>query len=553
MLFKRYEATPTELKADIGQSWNRMGMLLSIILYILATNYYMTGSFVLEEWARNVLTYNMFFLPVSVAILLHTKAYPGHYPARRIAVMMNDFAGLSYGIIAGCVVMLPLYAVILWVTMGNGFRFGRRYLIIATIMAQISLFVIFWLTPYWQADPSMVATLSITALIIPHYGYSLLRENDRALRVAENASLSKSRFLAQASHDLRQPVHAIGLFLETLRRTGLSREQRVIADRIDRSLQGVARLFRSLLDVSTLDSGTLKAEIEPIALGQIFAELEAQNSAAAAWSNVDFRVVKTTKIVRCDRALLTTILQNLISNAIKHSIDGKVVLGCRSEGDRVMIQVCDNGEGIASEHIARVFDEFFQVRERGDPDRQGVGLGLSIVKRISALLGIDVVIDSEHGKGTSIKLQGLELVTDVAPETLRAKRFDPRLPLKGRTVLLVEDDADVMDAMRDLLVAWGCEVDAHTGLPDQMFEGVYDLLITDFDLGGGVTGEEVVGAARAQMGPDLPVLILTGHDESKVRQIPDQAAVTVLKKPIRPAQLRSTISTLLLHSKNAVS
>ncbi len=553
MLFKRYEATPTELKADIGQSWNRMGMLLAIILYILATNYYMTGSFVLEEWARNVLTYNMFFLPVSVAILLHTKAYPGHYPARRIAVMMNDFAGLSYGIIAGCVVMLPLYAVILWVTMGNGFRFGRRYLIIATIMAQISLFVIFWLTPYWQADPSMVATLSITALIIPHYGYSLLRENDRALRVAENASLSKSRFLAQASHDLRQPVHAIGLFLETLRRTGLSREQRVIADRIDRSLQGVARLFRSLLDVSTLDSGTLKAEIEPIALGQIFAELEAQNSAAAAWSNVDFRVVKTTKIVRCDRALLTTILQNLISNAIKHSIDGKVVLGCRSEGDRVMIQVCDNGEGIASEHIARVFDEFFQVRERGDPDRQGVGLGLSIVKRISALLGIDVVIDSEHGKGTSIKLQGLELVTDVAPETLRAKRFDPRLPLKGRTVLLVEDDTDVMDAMRDLLTAWGCEVEAHAGLPDQMRVGEYDLLITDFDLGGGVTGEEVVAAVRRQMGGELPVLILTGHDESKVRQMPDQATLTVLKKPIRPAQLRSTISTLLLHSKNAVS
>jgi DNA-binding response OmpR family regulator len=127
------------------------------------------------------------------------------------------------------------------------------------------------------------------------------------------------------------------------------------------------------------------------------------------------------------------------------------------------------------------------------------------------------------------------------------------LPLKGRNVLLVEDDADVMDAMRDLLTAWGCKVDAHSGLPDQMRVGEYDLLITDFDLGGGVTGEEVVAAARTQMGGDLPVLILTGHDESKVRQMPDHAAITVLKKPIRPAQLRSTISTLLLHSKNAVS
>lgn len=537
-LFRRLKSAPAEDASERMQAWIRLFILVLVSAYALVASVIVSPEQRVQPWAIEVLTYFACYTPLAIGLLYLIIRFPGHYPARRIFGMANDFAGLAFAIIAGGAAMLPTYAIIMWVTVGNGLRFGSRYMIAAAVMVQLTLAVIAVLTPYWQANPILVFTLSLTALIVPVYIQTLLRHIEQARRDAEEANTAKSRFLAQASHDLRQPVHAIGLFLNSLTQTGLAPEQRGIVDRIDRSLQGVAELFRSLLDISTLDSGAVTPKLEPVAIRDLFRLLEQQNQVSAAWAGVDLRFVATDRIVLADKALLLTMLQNLVSNAIKYAPRGPVLIGCRARGVCVSIWVIDRGPGIAGEHLPRLFDEFYQIRKLGNADMQGVGLGLSIVRRLGDLMGLDAKIRSRPGHGTSVAIHGL-VAAEAVPRVVDRDNYS--VPLHGLRVLLVEDDIDVLDATAHLLRTWGAAVAAWSVVPPHAQP--CDLIVTDFDVGGGVTGADCIAMHRNQVPPPMAI-VMTGHDEMAIEEIIADANILVLKKPVRPAELRSAIAAL---------
>jgi len=540
-IFKRVDCSASQERAELVQAKIRIIMIQVFSVYTVIMSLPTSRGNTLEPWAMTIFAYYGAYTPPAILLLYLVHRYPGHYPARRVIAMIADFVAISFTIIVGTEVMLPLYSIIVWITVGNGLRYGRPYMTAAAVMAQTSLIVVTAMTPYWQTNPSLIVTLSMISIIIPFYASSLLRSNETALQKAEDASIAKSRFLAQASHDLRQPVHAIGLFLNSLKQTSLGVDQRLIVDRIDRSVRGVAGLFKSLLDISTLESGALHPKYEPVVLGQLFFEIAQQNHDSAGWADIDLRFWSTKYTVVVDRGLLLTMLQNLVSNAIKYAPGRSVLLGCRRKGDLVSIFVCDRGPGIAPEHLPHLFEEFYQIRNLGDPDIQGVGLGLSIVQRLARLMDLDVKFESRQGHGTMVSICGLKLSNssaDASPHYAEANFIDP---FSGFRILLVEDDRDVLDATADLLRGWGCEVLACNGIPLAPVD--CDLIITDFDIGGNVTGADCINSIRHQNGRFIPAIMMTGHDEVRVTQIIDDESIPVLKKPVRPAELRSTINT----------
>lgn len=537
---KASESDPDEMAAELMQSQVRFAIFIVATCYITVSSMIVSPISAIEPWAKALLIFYCFYALIAVGFYALVVRFPGHYPARRLLSMVNDYVALGYSIIVGCTVMLPIYAVIVWITVGNGMRFGRRYLYTASFLAQMTIAVVFMLTPAWQADPILVLTLSLTALIVPIYATTLLRRIEVAKIAAETASTAKSKFLAQASHDLRQPLHAISLFLFSLQQTGLNTSQKAIADRIDRSLHGVARLFRSLLDVSTLDSGSINPRTEPIPLGELLADIVQQNSQLAKWSGTRLSIVDTRHIVLADRALLATMIQNLISNALKFAEGRRVVVGCRRRGGSIAVQIWDQGDGIADEHLPHLFDEFFQVKKSSDPDRQGVGLGLSIVMRMAELLKLKVEVASSSGKGSVFTIGNLPLFNGAERPATDPGQFIAEAPIAGMKVMLVEDDSDVLAATKEMLESWGCRATAFTAIPDKMDD--FDLVITDYDLGDGKTGADCINIVRERVGWPLPAIIVTGHDEGRIEREIGDPQILVLKKPLRPAELRSAIS-----------
>lgn len=279
-----------------------------------------------------VMIYIGLFLLASIVLRQVIARWPGHYPARRIFGMIHDYTGTSFGLVIGGEAALPLYAVMVWVNLGNGMRYGSRYLAIATGLALLALLIVYWLTPLWQAQPFMVLMLMITSTVIPVYAHLLLERTRKASEEAIAANLEKSRFLAQASHDLRQPIHSIGLFTACLREARLGDEERRLVDNIDRSLLNVSQLFRSILDLYTLDNGRLLPKYQVVHLGEWLAELLRQNAEAARWAGVELRLRPCAHWVRVDPALLATMVQNVLSNCFKYGGQRPVLVGVRRRG-----------------------------------------------------------------------------------------------------------------------------------------------------------------------------------------------------------------------------
>ena len=221
------------------------------------------------ELATIMAIHGVAFLGVALLLRWAVIRWPGHYPARRLLAMLNDYAALGFHLILGGRALLPVYAVVLWMTIGYGVRYGSRYLVAATAAALLDLVVVASLTPYWREQPYVTVMLFLTTLIVPAYTYFLLRSNERSHAREREATQAKTRLLAQASHDLRQPIHSIALFADCLRDENLNGHQRHLVDSIDRSLHSVSHLFRSILDSYTLDSGKLEPRIEAVRVGDV--------------------------------------------------------------------------------------------------------------------------------------------------------------------------------------------------------------------------------------------------------------------------------------------
>ncbi|HFL2185881.1 TPA: hybrid sensor histidine kinase/response regulator [Pseudomonas putida] len=489
-----------------------------------------------------VIYYIVTFVLVSIGLRQAIARWPGNYPWRRVLGMVHDYTGTCFGLVVGGEAALPIYAVMVWVNLGNGMRFGSRYLAIATVLALAALLVVYQITPYWQANPFMVLMLLTTSTVIPVYAHLLLERTRKASEQAAAANREKSRFLAQASHDLRQPIHSIGLFTACLREAQLGEEERRLVDSIDRSLLNVSQLFRSILDLYTLDNGRVQPRSETFALAGFLAELVRQNTEPARWAGVEIRLRPCAYWTCTDRGMLTTMVQNVLSNCFKYAAHRPLLLAVRRCDEGLAIVVYDQGRGIDEAHQRLVFEEFYRVRQVRDNDVEGVGLGLSIVRRLGHLMGLKVKLRSRPGHGTAVSLQGLPRLS-AQPALVVGERSPAAAGLLGGLrVCLVKDDHNVLRATSAPLQRWGCEVEAHSspaGLSSDC-----EVIVADYDLGQEATGVDCIDRLRAQRGWDVPALIMTGHDPEKIQAAVHERNIAVLSKPVRPAELRAALRAL---------
>ncbi|WP_295469195.1 ATP-binding protein, partial [uncultured Pseudomonas sp.] len=342
------------------------------------------------------------------------------------------------------------------------------------------------------------------------------------------------------------PIHALGLFTTCLRNANLGAAERQLVDNVDRSLESLEGLFRSLLDIYTLDQEQMRPQVRPLDLDELLADVVQQNAAAASRAGVEIRLRPSHLQVNSDPALLTTVVQNLLSNAFKYAAGKPVLLGVRRHGALRSLVLYDQGRGIAPEHLPHLGEEFYRVREDRDRDIEGVGLGLNIVQRIATLLGLRLVIRSRRGWGTLVALEGLVPVAGELPSRRLPSLSPSAQPLSGLRILLIEDEASVLLATATLLRHWGCEVQTATGIPEGFTP--CDLVITDFDLDRTASGADCLAYLRDLQGQHVPAIVISGHDVAQVQKAIDDPRVPILSKPVRPHELRALLRTFKLES-----
>lgn len=369
---------------------------------------------------------------------------------------------------------------------------------------------------------------------------------DEARQAAEAANRSKTQFFAAASHDLRQPLHAMGLFAAALHEKIRDPEVLNIVHNIDASMAALEGLFNELLDISKIDSGVIRPKLTHFPLAQVFDRLRGEFAAEAQAKGLKLVVRGGEHVVESDAVLLERIVRNLLGNAIRYTSEGEVGLEAAPANGSLRIEVRDTGLGIRAEDQQRIFEEFVQLANPGRTSRKGLGLGLSIVRRLCDLLGYEMRLASEPGKGSTF---GFELPRGVQSEIARREVPAPgsRADLSGRLVVVIDDEAAIVEGMRVLLSGWGIEViGSATG--DEVVEAVHakermpDAIIADYRLGGGVVGTDVIERLRRELDPEIPAILVTGSTGPERVSEADAKRYDLLLKPVNPEALREAIS-----------
>jgi signal transduction histidine kinase/CheY-like chemotaxis protein len=386
--------------------------------------------------------------------------------------------------------------------------------------------------------------------------YAMLeRRVEERTQQLELANLAKSRFLATASHDLRQPLHALGLFVAQLRaRMSAAERQRVIGS-VEASVTAMNELFSALLDVSKLDAGALKPDITEFPIDRLLKRIEATFTEAAREKGLSLRVIPSAAWVRSDFILLEQVLFNLTSNAIRYTANGGVLVGCRRHGSQLRIEVLDTGIGIPLAEHHKIFGEFYRLGE-SDRGQRGLGLGLAIVDRIGRLLDHPIGLTSTVGKGSRFSV-AVPLVA--ARSTAAELHASARIPLNscaGKLVAIVDDDQLVLDGMRGLLCTWGCQVVAGRS-GSAVLSGLFecsrppDLIICDYHLLNGKTGIEVIERLRSEFGSPIPAFLMSGDVDPECLRKAQESGYRLQHKPVDPMVLRAMCTQLLKTKKVA--
>jgi len=368
---------------------------------------------------------------------------------------------------------------------------------------------------------------------------------------AENASQAKSRFLASASHDLRQPAHALGMFVARLAQLPHDTQTRHLVGGIDDSVRAMQDMLDGLFDISRLDSDQSQISRVAFPVEAVFGPLRSSLSGAATDKGLRLRFRPSRAWVESDPGLLNRILLNLVGNAIRYTQQGSILVACRSthDGTRLRIEVRDSGVGIAPEHHEAIFQEFFQV---GNPQRdrsKGLGVGLSIVERACRLLEHPLAMRSAPGCGTCFTVTVPLVPARVGGTFEDATHLASKDEFDGLRVLLIEDDALGRVGLASLLTSWRCRVTqadgANAACEPYRDEQAPDLIISDFRLGGGINGIEAVGMVRRATGQTIAACLISGDTDAIVREQAQAAGLTLLQKPVRPAKLRSLMRHLV--------
>ncbi len=372
-----------------------------------------------------------------------------------------------------------------------------------------------------------------------------------AKEAAEEANLSKDKHLAAASHDLLQPMNAARLLVSALRERSLGEEDRFLVERIHLALEGAEELLSDLLYISKLDQNAVRPQPEVFSVQQLLSGLETEFQPIAARSGLQLKLHFSDLFVASDPHFLGRILRNFISNALRYTERGRVVVGCRRRGDKVSIQVWDTGEGVPDEHLQEIFQEFYQVNDhhRGSGGRQGVGLGLAIVDRLAHLLEHPIKVRSWRGKGSmfSVEVPAAER-PPLAVDRLGAPVHSGNLA--GACVLVLDNDENILLSMQVLLKQWRCDVH----LARDKEEAIRlcktgslrpDVILADYHLDDEQSGTDAVLAMRACAGEEIPAAIITADYSDELGQLFKRLNLPRLNKPVKAAKLRALLSHLL--------
>jgi Na+/proline symporter/signal transduction histidine kinase/CheY-like chemotaxis protein len=367
-----------------------------------------------------------------------------------------------------------------------------------------------------------------------------------AKRKADQANLDKTRFLAAASHDVLQPLNAARLYATSLVDRQIAEPEAKLARNIDASLEAVEEILNVLIEISRLDAGRLEPDISTFALNDVFERLEVEFHPLAREKGLELRIVPTRLWVSSDRRLLRRVLQNLVSNAIKYTASGKVLVGVRHRGGKLAVQVHDTGPGIPAGKRALIFKEFQRLEETAHSVR-GLGLGLAIVERIGKVLDHPIDLQSVPGRGS---LFAVELPRADARRATEAAAPAPLTvgQMQGLSVLCIDNEPDVLNALRILLEGWGCTVLAAQGSAEALARlreagNEPDIILADYHLDGG-TGIEAVAGLRARGKAHAPVIVITADHSAEVQRAVRARGYALLRKPLRAAALRALMYQL---------
>lgn len=426
---------------------------------------------------------------------------------------------------------------------------------------------------HWQLAGELVLIVCLTAVIANSYRQALKRAIDLKLqadglaallrveseaaqaarREAETANRAKTQFFTAASHDLRQPLHAMGLFAEALRQRVHEPEVAHLVNSINESVDALEGLFSELLDITRIDSGGVEVHEQHFEVGDILRKLRLHFEPSAFEKGLTLHLRGARHAVFADPLLVERILRNLVSNAIRYTDDGTVLVSCRRRGDRALLQVWDTGVGIGEAEQARVFDEFYQVpgQRRPDPEqRKGLGLGLAIVQRLALLMAAPLEMRSRPGHGTVFTLT---LPLGRAPRSLApvsSMKGPSSLTLEGRLIVIVEDEPAVREGIAVLLTGWGARIAAFASVAESerwaraadAEAASPDLLIVDFRLEEGRTGIDAIAALRARFGAAVPAIVVTGSTMNGHEREAQEHDFHLLIKPVVPNRLRAMIA-----------
>ena len=378
------------------------------------------------------------------------------------------------------------------------------------------------------------------------------QEAERAKEEAELANRAKSQFLATASHDLRQPLQAIALFSEALRQRIYYPEVRNIVDNINASVEALQTLFNSLLDISRFEAGIVEAMPLPFRANQLLDKLRTDYTPPAREKNITLRIRASNLILFSDPMLLERVTRNFVANAVRYTNEGGTVLvACRQQrGGRVRIEVRDNGAGISHAEQEKIFQEFYQINNAERDRAKGFGLGLAIVRGIEKIMDCKIGLRSEIGHGSIFSVAIPRGAAAAPPVNVKENSKQQIKSLRGRRIIVLDDDQTVREAMQLLLTDWGCDVIAAATLDDtaraiQQKQFVPDLIVVDYRLRGGANGIDAIAQIRAMTKADLPAILVTG--DTGVDQLREvrESKLTLLHKPVVITQLSETLSRAL--------
>lgn len=364
---------------------------------------------------------------------------------------------------------------------------------------------------------------------------------------AEQENMAKSKFLAAASHDLRQPLHALGLFFDALKLSPTLTERESLFPSIDYSIKSLRELMDALLDISKLDANAIEYQLRPTAVGELLQNLVGEFEPRAAKKGLQLRARESHYIVETDPLWLERILRNLLTNAIRYTSRGRILLGCRKRQDKIVLQIWDTGMGIPADELENIFVEFQQLNNPQRDRNRGLGLGLAIVDRLCNLLGHTIEVNSIPGKGTVF---GLSMAISHKP-VIEPRHNVVQLTnkLQDKVVLVIDDEEQINRAMSMLLAKWGCQIItatseeiAITKLDREKTRP--DVIISDFRLAENKTGIDAIHRINAYLQDNIAALLITGDTSPDRISNIQESGYKVLHKPVKPAQLRIMLNSL---------